>query len=240
MHLTEDVALVGSGEARLSDRHDCNVYAIDAPDGPVLVDAGAGRNTERILERTRETFGDPVGAILTHAHADHSQGGPDLQERGVPVVASESTASLLASGTDAALGLDRAKRDDVYPADYQFTQFEPERTTAAGETLTVGGRSFDVVRTRGHAADHVAYLTDLEDRRACFGGDAVFPDGSISLLNVPGSSLADYREDLPALADRGVDALLPGHGLPKLRAGQASIDRAIEAVAGMHSPPSRT
>jgi glyoxylase-like metal-dependent hydrolase (beta-lactamase superfamily II) len=240
MQLVDGVSLVGSGGARLSNRYDCNVYLVRAPDGPVLVDAGGGLETGRLFENAREALGDPVAVLLTHAHSDHSQGGPDFQEEGVPVVASESTARLTSEGTDHELGLDVARRDDVYPADYSFEHYEVDRTFRAGETITVGGREFESVRTRGHAGDHTSYVTDVGGRRCCFVGDAVFPDGVISLLNTPDSSLAGYREDIEHLEGRGIDALCPGHELPRLEDGQESVDRAAEALRGMYSPPSRT
>lgn len=240
MQLTDSVALVGSGEARLSDPYDCNVYLVDAPEGPVLVDTGCGRDTERLLANAREAMGDPAAVLLTHAHADHSQGGPDLQRRGVPVVAPEPSEPFLTAGTEEELGLRAAKRDGVYPADYEFAHFEPDRLVAPGTTVSVAGRRFDVVGLRGHAADHCCYLTDVDGLRACFVGDAVYPDGSVSLLNTPGSSLADYRADIDDLARRPVDALLPGHGLPRLADGDRSVAAAAEALSGMFSPPSRT
>ena len=240
MRLTDTLVLVGSGEARLSNRHDCNVYAVDAPEGAVLVDTGGGIDTTTLVSHTRETVGEPSAALLTHAHADHSQGGPSLQERSIPVTAPEPSVPLLTGGTDRELGIDAAKRDGVYPPDYEFTHFDPDETVAPGTTVTVAGREFEAVRLRGHAADHVAYLTEADDATLCFVGDAVYPDGSISLLNTPGSSLADYREDIGNLADRNIDALLPGHGLPRLRDGQASVDEAADALSGMFTPPSKT
>jgi glyoxylase-like metal-dependent hydrolase (beta-lactamase superfamily II) len=239
MRLTDHVALVGSGDARLTNRSDCNVYAVDAPDGTVLVDTGAGESVPTLVDRAEATFGPVAAVLLTHAHADHSQGGPDCRERGLDVVAGEATASLLTSGTEADLGVDVARREGVYPPEYTFTNYAPDRTFEPPTSLTVAGRTFEAVPYAGHAADHVVYLTDA-DRRYCFVGDAVYPDGSISLLNVPGSSLADYRADVDRLTGRGVDALLPGHGLPLLREGQEAIDRAAEALSGMSTPPSRT
>lgn len=245
MRLTDVVALVGSGDVRLTSEYDCNVYAIDAPDGTVLVDTGAGdtgdgETVRSMVDRAEAACGPVTHALLTHAHADHSQGGPACRERGITVVASEATASLLESGSESELGVDVAREDGIYPDGYAFENFEPDRTFAAGETLSVAGRTFQTVRVRGHAADHVAYLTDGPDRTYCFVGDAVYPDGSISLLNVPGSSLADYRADADALTGRGVDALLPGHGHPTLADGQKAIEAAATALAGMSTPPSRT
>ena len=240
MRLSSNVALVGTGEARISDRVDCNTYAINGPEGTVLVDTGSGRNTGRILGNIPEEFGEVEAALLTHAHADHSQGGPDLQEKGIPVVAPTATRDLIAEGTEDELGLTRAIRDGAYPQEYSFTNYEPDEVIEPDGSLTVAGQPLDVVHVSGHAADHVCYLTDIDGRRVCFIGDVLRPDGSISLLNVRGSSLADYRNDIGKLADRDVDALLTGHGLPRLEDGQEGIDTAIEALRGMNTPPSAT
>ena len=240
MLLTDDVALVASGEMRLTDPYDCNAYLVTAPDGPVLIDTGCGHDTDRIVDRCTATLGRPVAALLTHAHADHSQGAPTLQDHGISVVASNRTADLVRDGTEFELGLDAAKRDDAYPSEYTFTHFDPDRTFAPGSELDIAGRTFTPVPVRGHADDHVCYLTRANGGPACFAGDVVAADGKISLLNVPGSSLAGYRADIGNLTDRGIEALYPGHGMPKLADGQAAIDRAATALDGMFSPPSRT
>jgi glyoxylase-like metal-dependent hydrolase (beta-lactamase superfamily II) len=240
MELTDGVALVGSGDARLTSQYDCNVYAVDAPEGCVLVDTGAGETVPELLDRAEDAFGPVTAALLTHAHADHSQGGPACQEQGVDVIAGEATADLLAEGSEHDLGVDVARKDGVYPDDYAFTNYDPDRTFAAPTTLTVAGREFEAVPLAGHAADHVVFLTEISGETYCFVGDAVAPDGKISLLNVPGSALADYRADIGNLAGRDIDVLLPGHGMPLLADGQTAIDTAAEALAGMSSPPSTT
>lgn len=240
MRLADRVALVGSGDARLSDQYDCNVYAIDAPDGTILVDTGAGSSVPALLDRAEAQFGPVSHALLTHAHADHSQGGPACQDRGVDVVASAATATLASEGTERELGVDVAREEGIYPDGYAYENFTVDRTFEAGAAVTVAGQRFETVQLRGHAPDHTVFLTDLGGRTACFVGDAIYPDGSISLLNAPGSSLADYRADVDGLADRGIDRLLPGHGLPLLADGQAAVDEARRALAGMSTPPSRT
>ena len=241
MQLSKDLALVGSGDARLSNQYDCNVYAIAAPDGTVLVDTGAGQSVPELLDRAETAFGEVTHALLTHAHADHSQGGPACQRRDIDIVASEATARLVGDGNERELGVAVARDEGIYPADYEYENYAVDRTFAAGAAINVAGLRFETARVRGHASDHVGFLTETADgTTTCFVGDAVYPDGSISLLNVPGSSLADYRADIDTLADRGVDRLLPGHGLPLLADGQDAIDEARRALSGMSTPPSRT
>lgn len=240
MRLTNSVALVGSGDARLSNRYDCNVYAVDAPDGTILVDTGAGLSVPGMLNRTEAIFGPVTHALLTHAHADHSQGGPACQDHGIEVIAGNATADLVTAGTEVELGVDVAREEGVYPDGYTFENFTVDRSFESGDPVSVARLSLETVLVRGHAPDHLVYLVKLDDRTICFVGDAVYPDGAISLLNVPGSSLADYRADIDSLADQDVDALLPGHGLPLLADGQTAIDDAREALAGMSSPPTRT
>jgi glyoxylase-like metal-dependent hydrolase (beta-lactamase superfamily II) len=102
----------------------------------------------------------------------------------------------------------------------------------------VASRRFEVVPLRGHSTDHVVYLTGDSERTYCFAGDT--PDGSISLLNVPGSSLADYRADIGVLTGRDIDTLLPGHRMALLADGQTAVERAAEALKGMSTPPTKT
>lgn len=240
MRLSDTVALVGSGDARLSNQYDCNVYAIDAPNGTILIDTGAGFSVSDLLDRAETFFGPVSHVLLTHAHADHSQGCPACQDHGVTIIANDATADLVNNGTEYELGVNVARDEGVYPDDYEFENFAADRIFRAGKTISVAGEQFETVRLRGHASDHTAFLAELGGLTTCFVGDAVYPDGSISLLNVPGSSLADYREDIDELANRGVDRLLPGHGLPLLADGQDAIDDARRALSGMSTPPTRT
>ena len=79
MQITDRIYLVGSGRMGfdLTDALDCHVWLLDGGDAYALVDAGAGRDVDQILDRVREDGLDPgrIGTVLlTHAHADHSGG----------------------------------------------------------------------------------------------------------------------------------------------------------------------
>jgi len=237
MHIGPDIALVGSGEMRLSDPMDCNVYAVDCPDGVVLIDTGVGEATEQIIANAEDAFGStPSDAVLTHAHADHAQGAPALQAAGVRVWATEATAALTEAGTTEELGLDRAKRSGIYPADYSYAHFRPDRVVEADTTVGVAGGRFELLAVRGHARDHSCILYGDPAAPAGFVGDALRADGSIILLNMPGSSLAAYREDLGRLGAYPIDRLLPGHGYPLFAEGEGAVTRAIEGLRSVDVP----
>jgi glyoxylase-like metal-dependent hydrolase (beta-lactamase superfamily II) len=71
-----------------------------------------------------------------------------------------------------------------------------------------------------------------------FTGDVVFYGGAIGLINADGSSLADYRRDLPKLSELKVDMLFPGHSVFVLRNGQKHIDRALKKLTDFVLPES--
>lgn len=62
--------------------------------------------------------------------------------------------------------------------------------------------------TPGHAADHVAFLTD---DGVCFSGDLVLGLGS-TIVPPGGGSLAAYMNSLRALQAEEIELIAPGHG----------------------------
>src|SRR5690242_17300213 len=79
MKLTNDVYLVGGGDYsfNLSHRLDCHVYVVDGGDELVMIDAGFGPGTDRILDLMRADGLDPSRVsriVVTHYHADHAGG----------------------------------------------------------------------------------------------------------------------------------------------------------------------
>jgi glyoxylase-like metal-dependent hydrolase (beta-lactamase superfamily II) len=132
----------------------------------------------------------PVALIvLTHGHADHSEGAPRLHElSGAPVTAFDPAYCLGADPLTADLRADRA-----------------QRTSVAGlEWLTL--------LTPGHTSDSVCFL--LEADRALLTGDTILGRGTAVVAH-PDGRLADYLDSLRRLRDlaRGdLAVLLPGHG----------------------------
>ncbi|MBE7220148.1 MAG: hydroxyacylglutathione hydrolase [Caulobacteraceae bacterium] len=112
--------------------------AVDAPEAKPILEA---------LEAKGWTLTD---VLVTHHHADHTQGLPELRARfpEVRVVAPAKEAAKI-GGVDA--------------------------TVAEGDTVSVGKLRAKVLETPGHTAGHIVYW--FEDEAILFAGDTLFPLG---------------------------------------------------------------
>jgi glyoxylase-like metal-dependent hydrolase (beta-lactamase superfamily II) len=245
MQILDSVYLVGSGEVGMSDAGDCHVYLVNAGSELVLIDAGGGENSELILDNVAHYGFDPFAirhVLLTHAHRDHANGVTPLRRmltRGdrpsFQVSASAAEARLLAKGSIPELGLDRLPIGNRSRAEF-FPPFDVDRILVDGETFAIGSLQITAVQVPGHNPGCLCYWLDLDGRKVLFSGDVVYHNGLISVGNWPGTDVLAYQENLKKLDGLGVDALLAGHLLWTVRGGQAHIDKANRAFAGLWPP----
>jgi glyoxylase-like metal-dependent hydrolase (beta-lactamase superfamily II) len=225
MRLHERIALVGSGEIGLSDAWDCHVYLLDGGSELALIDAGGGRPTSlpRIWQNIDRDGYDPRKIrhiLLTHYHADHARGAQGWRSAvQAPVYLPEIERAYLENG-----------ESGMIPCAVDHAIHHEDR-------LTVGDLTLEVIQVPGHSPGICAFLLEIEGYRVLFGADIVFIHGIIGLINHPGSELGLYRDYLPRLAGRNIDALLPGHLLFVLNNGQQHIDLALNALKGNFVPP---
>lgn len=239
MRIHSNLALVGDLQMGLSGPWDCHVWAIRAPGGVILIDSGSGTHGDTILDNVEAAFGarEVAAVVLTHAHPDHAAGAAWFRETtGCTVYAPEPSRAAIESGDEELTGLAAAKQSGVYPPEIRFEPCPVERSIAHDEQIEIAGQSLHAIHVRGHSPDAFCYLTEFDGRRTLFAGDVVFYGGVLGVVNAPGSGMEGYRADLDRLANRGVDALLPGHGMFTLRNGQQHIDAAIEAARGNPMP----
>jgi len=240
--LTAEVSLVGSGRTGFGISHpiDCNVYLIDGGDELALVDAGTGLDTPAILANVAALGHDP-GRIrhifLTHAHADHAGGAAELRAQlGASVYLADAERAALEAGDEKALGLDVARRNGYYPADYRLPRCDVDRRAGDGDRLRCGRLQLEVVATPGHSLGSVCLVLEGAGGRVLFAGDTVFAGGKISLLVIPGSDLLALARSVRRLTTVRPTALLPGHGPFPLRRADEHIERAHRAFESMLPP----
>lgn len=243
MRLTDHVHLVGGGGLAfgLSDELDSHVYAIDGGHELALIDAGAGRGIDAIVEHMRADGLAPQRLrylLLTHAHADHAGGAAEVREQfGVDVLASAATGAYLSAGDEERISLAQAKRGGYYPSSYRFRACPVAGTLAEGDRVAVGELSLEVLETPGHCSGGVSFLLNDGGCRVLFTGDTVFHGGKILLTGVWDCDSQQYMASLRKLAALEVDVLLPGHLSIALSGGGGHLRRAAEALDRLAMPP---
>jgi hydroxyacylglutathione hydrolase len=235
MRITPWLYMVGSRQFGLSSPCDCHIYALRGPDGRVLlIDAGSGLATARVVESIREEFGSHASGVIlvTHKHPDHAAGAASLSAAlGWPVWTSVYTRDVLQSGDAREAGLIDAQAVGGYPADMTYPACRVDRTFDDGEVIEpVAGLPLRAIRVRGHSDDAMAFYFEHSGGRCLLSADIVFYGGIIGLIHSHDSSLAGYRADFGKVTSLQVDALLPSHGLFTLQDGQQHIDLAAEEL----------
>ncbi|BBL78803.1 MBL fold hydrolase [Rubrobacter xylanophilus] len=110
------------------DGLEVNSYVVHAPEGEVIVDAGA--EPERILERLR---GEALAILVTHGHADHIGALEEVRRAtGAPVY--------------------------MHPADAEPAGVAGYGSLEDGRLLQLGGEGFRVLHTPGHSPGSVTFV----------------------------------------------------------------------------------
>lgn len=163
----------------------------------ILVDPGAEPDT---LIALVESSGAVLEAIwLTHAHLDHVGGIVGVKRRwDVPVHLHPADRPLYDNA---------ARQAAAYGLPFEQPG-PPERELAEGDRLTVGGLTFAVRHTPGHAPGHCVFL----GHGVMLGGDLLFA-GSIGRTDLPLSDPAAMQRSLEHVAGFPPQTVVyPGHG----------------------------
>jgi glyoxylase-like metal-dependent hydrolase (beta-lactamase superfamily II) len=205
-----------------------NNVLFEDEDGATLVDSGYmthASQTLALVERALATHGTPTlwRVINSHLHSDHCGGN-----------------ALLAARTGCAIFVPAGNADAVreWNADglsFEATgqpceRFDCTGTVAAGDLLTLGGATWQVLAAPGHDSDALMFHDPAHG--ILISGDALWRDGSGALFPTadPATLDADFAaafatfDLIHALAPRIV---IPGHGAPF-----SDVDAALARARG--------
>lgn len=169
-----------------------DAIVIDAPregTGPVTAAAAAaGWRIDRI--------------VITHAHWDHIADAAAMKAAtNAPLAAHPLAAERMAS-----------PGSKVFDLDFTIPPTRPDELLDDGDTVTVGGHTFQVLHLPGHDPAHIALYS--KDDRVFLGGDVLFPGGH-GTTEIPGADQAAMNRSIARLVALPPDVkVYPGHGLP--------------------------
>ncbi len=155
-----------------------NVYALIAPEGITLIDAGLPRSAGKILRYLEEIGESPErvrNVLITHADADHYGGLHALLEAcpQAQVYASAIEAEAIRAGKQSRplkVGVAGRLLFRLVNALYPLHPATVHRTLRDGDALPILGGIL-VLETPGHTPGHLSYF--LAEGGILFGGDSV-------------------------------------------------------------------
>ena len=194
--IIKGVYLVGSSE--ITDPKDCSIYLIDLGE-LVLIDTGAGMNTNAIIKNIEQLGLDPgkiSTVILTHCHIDHVGGAHEFRRRfGSQVVIHELDAGAVETGDKVSTGASwYGVNFAPLPVDVKLVKNE--------ELLYFGAQKVVCLHTPGS----ISVYLDKEGKRVLFGQDIHGP-----FLAEFGADMSHWETSMEKLLALKADILCEGH-----------------------------
>lgn len=210
-----------------------NYGVLVGTDGVILVNTGtSARHMRDLLDTVRAITSQPILlAINTHQHPAFIFGNGTLARLGVPILAHREVGTLMAERCarclkilQAALGAEEMEGTQVVA---------PTELIDDGATLTVGGRTIDILYY-GHTSARGAIA--VYDR----AGGVLFGGGMVSVDRIPDvkdADIAAWRAALDRMQTLGARRVVPGEGpvSPPSRLGElgrylASLESAVASA----------
>ena len=228
-----------------------NVYAIETPDGLVMIDSGwmldvTREQLERSLARIGAGLPDIRRFLITHVHRDHYTQAIALRKTfGMKValglgekpsldallarnfrVMSAQASRLVTAGAQPLI--DKMVAAGIVAPQPDLGYGEPDEWLTSGQRIDLGDRTLKVIATPGHTRGHLVFA-DLT-AGLLFAGDHVLPHitPSISFEPAPAErALHNFMESLRLVRQMPDLMLLPAHG-PVAPSVHARVDELLD------------
>jgi len=216
MQIAEGVYFIPGQDEFIPDSH---AYILGKPSTKdlSLVDAGLMGKGQYKVDAIKEEGVDPSAikrVIMTHTHLDHIGCLSEIKES-IPQaelwVHRQESLPLEEGDERTVYGMDmfRSMCQAQYGIKPGAFRFQVNRKLEGGETLEIGGMSWEVLHIPGHSPGSIALYNAGE--KILIPGDTVYADYAIGRFDLHGASGLRLRDSLLSLADLEVRILLPGH-----------------------------
>lgn len=207
--------------------HIANQGFIVAAEGVIVIDTGLSAGfAEHMMAAIRSRTKKPLAlVILTWPMDEAIFGAARFQERGVPVLAHEAAARLIAERCERCLAQRRTVLGDEIMAGSRVPR--PDRVFRGSQALTVAGRRLELIDEDGAAAPGSIAVWDRESGVLFAGGLASFgriPDAGNAALDA-------WIRALGRLAALPARTVVPLHGAPAGPAALGGLTAYLDALA---------
>ncbi len=154
--------------------------------------------------------------ILTHGHRDHAMGAFELL-RSYPSIAQTGGFELVLHEASP-----RELKEIVTQLGSRVIQVR------GGENLELNGQQWQIIYTPGHTIDGICLYHPAT--KTAFTGDTVLPHAMAEPDMYAGGRLDQYLLGVKALLAKGVENILPGHGIPVASSGTQVVEETYESL----------
>ncbi len=214
--VTEGVSFIQGQDEMIPDSH-VYVIGLHSSEDLTLIDAGLVGKGNYKLQSLAKAGIKPSWikrVIMTHTHLDHIGCLAEIMkelpsaELGIHLLEAEP----IEKGDDRGVyGMQMFKQ--MCQTQYRLKEgaftFKVDRKLQGGETLEIGGMSWEVLHIPGHSMGGIALYH--RDRGVLIPGDVVYADYAIGRFDLHGADASQLKESLMKLAAMEVKILLPGH-----------------------------
>ncbi|HUP90093.1 MAG TPA: MBL fold metallo-hydrolase [Longimicrobiales bacterium] len=178
-------------------QENCYLVADDTRGVSAVVDPGA--EPEKIIEMIERSGTTLQGIWITHGHVDHVGAIAAVKRKwNVPVSLHPLDLQVYSLA---------GKSAEIYGIPFEEPP-APDAEFAEGQSLTLGGLTFEVNHRPGHAPGHVV----MHGHGIALVGDCLFA-GSIGRTDLPFSKPSDLAASLKQIAQLPPETIIyPGHG----------------------------
>ena len=215
-NVTEHITFIPGQDDFIPDAH---VYVVGNKNSHdlTLIDAGLMGQGSYKLRSIREAgfqLEDIKRVIMTHTHLDHIGCLAEICEKipGLEIWVHEKEALPLEQGDESTVYGMEAFRNMCqvqFSLKPGFFSFHVDRKLQGGDSLSIGGQTWEVLHIPGHSLGSIA-LYDPSGK-ILIPGDVVYADYSIGRFDLHGANGATLKDSLVRLAELDVKILLPGH-----------------------------
>ncbi len=207
-----DPETYGISEYRHWEETHC--YLLNGTKRSLLIDTGLGISDLRA--EVVHLTGNPVTAIATHIHWDHTGGHasfPNFYAHAAELPWLQGAFPLPLEAVRKMV-VDRCDLPEGFRVeDYRLFQGTPARVLTGHERIDLGGREIEVLHTPGHSPGHMCFWE--KERGYLWTGDLIYK--GMLLAYYPSTDPAAYLASLEAVAALPVKRVFPGHHSLDLR-----------------------